>query len=182
MPHWLVTWAALNAANSRRTLESPEAPFASVYLVPTRARTSGGQAADGIDTVAKYLALETTPDARAVIRSCRAAHTPQEQSQGRSLAIKTLGVASLADERRELTNQLAIELSQTVKRHWITPDTSANWEQLWRDEKQAASEANLEAAGDGNQSAPVAVGQAERHDTLGAPQPVQRVHVTQLCQ
>jgi hypothetical protein len=129
-------------------LESPEAPFDSVYLVPTRARTPSGQAADGVDAIAKYLALEMTPDARTVIRTCRGSQTPREQAQGRSLAIKTLGVASLADERRELTNQLAIELADTVKRQWVAPDTKANWEQLWRDEKQAANKASLDAAED----------------------------------
>jgi hypothetical protein len=134
---------SVESGKQSKGLESPEAPFASVYLVPTRARSTGGHAADGVDTVARYLAVETTPDARMAIRSCRASQTPREEAQGRSLAIKTLGIASLADERRELTNQLAIELAQTIRRHWVSPDASANWEQLWRDEKQAASEANL---------------------------------------
>jgi hypothetical protein len=146
--------------------ESCNLPIDSLYLVPTRGKSADGQASDGLDTVARYLALETTPDARSIIRSCRASQTPREQLPARSLAIKTLGVASLANERHKFTIQLAAELAQAIKRHWVTVDRSANWEQLCRDEKQAASAANLEADSSDKPTVPVAAAPANETTPL----------------
>jgi hypothetical protein len=137
--------------------ESRDAPFDYVYCVPTRARTTDSQGADALDMVAKYLALDASPDARAAIRSCRASHTPREQSGGRSLAIKKPGYASLADRQREFIRELATELADAIKRHWLTKDNSANWERLVREEQQAASVPKLAAATDNDPNAPPAV-------------------------
>ena len=58
--------------------ESDRAPFDCVYCVPSRARTADTPGLDALDTVAKYLALETLPEARAALRSCRKSrHAPR---------------------------------------------------------------------------------------------------------
>ena len=80
--------------------ESTEAPFDCVYWMPVRTRTSDAQAVDAFDTVAKYLALEGTPDARASLRSCRMSPTPREKSPDRSLTLKKVSYASLAEQKR----------------------------------------------------------------------------------
>ena len=137
--------------------ESLEAPFDCVYCVPARARTTDSQGADAVDTLAKYLALESTPEARAAIRSCRASQTPREQSRGRSLTLKKLGYASLADRKHEFISELAAELVDAIQQHWLTKDSSADWEQLVRGEQQAASVPKLAAATDGEPAAPPVV-------------------------
>jgi hypothetical protein len=117
--------------------ESRTAPFDCVYIMPSRPKTGDAATIDTLDTVAKYLAWETRPDARAVVRSCRQSHTPREQQHGRSFTIKTLGFASLADRKREFISDLAVDLATAIKRHWLTEDASANWEQLILQEQQA---------------------------------------------
>jgi serine/threonine protein kinase len=124
----------VDQATQNQPFESNEAPFDSVYCVPIRARSKDNQAADALDPIAQYLALETTPDARTVIRSCRASKTPREQSPGRTLNLRLFGLSSLADQKTELVNKLAIALREAVKQHWVTKDDSADWERLVREE------------------------------------------------
>jgi serine/threonine protein kinase len=151
-----------NASTSGRPIkansfESREAPFDCVYCVPARARTAGSQGADALDTVAKYLALETMPDARAAIRSCRTSPTPREQSRGRSLLLRKLGYASLAERKRKLIHELATDLANAIKRRWLTKDDSADWERLVHNEQQAASVPKLAPATDGKSNGPPVV-------------------------
>jgi hypothetical protein len=82
--------------------------------------------------------LESSAGARAAIRTCREAQTPREQSRGRSLSLRLFGLSSLADQKTELLNKLAIELREAIKQHWMTKDNSADWERLVRDELLAA--------------------------------------------
>ncbi len=149
--------SASEAAVKANRFESREAPFDCVYCVPARARTSDSQGADALDTLAKYLALESMPDARAVIRSCRTAQTPREQSRGRSLSLKKLGFASLADRKHEFIRELANDLAEAIKRHWLAKDNSADWERLVRNEQQAASVPKLATATEGEPGAPPVV-------------------------
>jgi serine/threonine protein kinase len=134
--------------------ESPEAPFDCVYWVPASAHTTGAQAVDALDTVAKYLAMEGSPDVRSVLRSCRMSPTPREQSRDRSLTFKKLGRASLADYKRTFIETLAVELADAVKRYWFTVDTSADWERVVREDRQAASSPKLDRATHSDSSLP----------------------------
>jgi serine/threonine protein kinase len=143
-----------NQGNSETTtanqpFESCTPPFDGVYCVPAGARTRNTRAADALDNIARYLALESLPEARAVIRSCRKSHSPREQVHGRSLSLKCLGFSSLTDQKRESINSLAIELADAVKRFWVTKDTSADWERLVREEHQAQVAAATAAAAEG---------------------------------
>ncbi len=131
------------------SFESSESPFDSVYCIPSCARTTESQGTDALDLVAKYLALETKPGARSALRSCRAAKTPREQARGRSLVLKKLGFASLADRKREFIHQLAADLADAIKRHWLATDNSADWERLVRDEQQAANVPKLAVPSEG---------------------------------
>jgi hypothetical protein len=129
--------------------ESDRAPFDCVYCVPSRARTTDAPGLDALDMVAKYLALETLPEARAALRSCRKSGTPREQARPRALVIKKLGYASLADRKHEFIHELATDLAEAIRHHWLAKDTSADWERLIRAEQQAASIPKLAAAVDG---------------------------------
>lgn len=131
-----------------KTFDSREAPFDFVYWVPMRARKADAHSVDALDTVASYLASEATPDARAVIRSCRLSSTPRERSRNRSLSLRALGYASLANQKHRSICELAVDLADAVKRHWLTKDTSADWERLVREEQQAANLPKLETATD----------------------------------
>ena len=133
--------------------ESHQAPFDAVYLVPTRTRAGEVRGNDPLDVVAKYLALETRPETRSALRTCRAAKTPREESRGAKLSIKKLGLASLADRKLELIQQLARELAEEVKRRWLAQDQSANWAKLVRDEEKAASLPKIQIAAEGDPNA-----------------------------
>ncbi len=122
---------------SGQPFDSPGAPFDCVYIMPSRSKTGETATIDTLETVAKYLAWETKPEARAVIRSCRRAHTPREHMPVRSFTLKTLGFASLADRKREFISDLAADLAAAIKRHWLTEDSSENWDQLILQEQQA---------------------------------------------
>ncbi|HEX2474347.1 MAG TPA: tubulin-like doman-containing protein [Lacipirellulaceae bacterium] len=135
--------------------ESRGAPFDCVYIMPSRPKTGDATTIDTLDTVAKYLAWEKRPEARAVIRSCRGAQTPREQQHGRSLTIKTIGFASLADRKREFISDLAVDLAAAIKRHWLTEDSSENWEQLILQEQQANRVPKLVPQSGGNGEAMV---------------------------
>ncbi len=126
--------------------ESTEAPFDCVYCVPSRPRTADTPGTDALDMVARYLALETTSEVRGVLRSCRATQTSREQSRGRSLALKKLGYASLADRKRKFIHDLAADLVDAIKHHWMARDNTADWERLVHAERQAASVPKLAAA------------------------------------
>jgi hypothetical protein len=67
------------------------------------------------------------------------------------------GYASLADQKREFIGELASDLADAVKRHWLTNDTSADWERLVHEEQQAVSIPKLETAKGGDSKAPPAV-------------------------
>jgi serine/threonine protein kinase len=129
-----------NSGQTSRNLpfESRAAPFDCVYCVPIRARSKDNQTTDALEPIAQYLALESSAGARAAIRTCREAQTPREQSRGRSLSLRLFGLSSLADQKTELLNKLAIELREAIKQHWMTKDNSADWERLVRDELLAA--------------------------------------------
>jgi serine/threonine protein kinase len=135
--------------------ESRGAPFDCVYIMPSRPKTGDTATVDALDTAAKYLAWETWPEARAVIRSCRASHTPRQQQHGRSFTIKTLGFASLADRKREFISDLAADLATAIKRHWLTEDASQDWEQLILQEQQANRVPKLVPQAGGNGEAKV---------------------------
>lgn len=141
-------------AAKMKVFESQEAPFDCVYWVPTRARTTNAHSLDALDAIANYLSLERAADARAALRSCREADTPREQSRGRSLTLKKLGCASLADQKRKFIIELAAELADAVKQHWIREDYSADWERLVSNEQKSASTPKLRAATDAG-AAPV---------------------------
>lgn len=138
------------------SFESQQAPFDHVYWVPARSRATATQPVDVLDTLAKYLALDWTPESRAALRSCRTSRTPREKSE-QSFRLRKLGYASLADQKRSFVGQIAVELAEAVKHHWLTNDASANWEKLVREAEQAASEAKLVPANDENPNAPRAV-------------------------
>ena len=76
-----------------------------------------------------------------MIRTCRASQTPREQARGRSLSLRLFGLSSLADQKTELMNKLAIALGDAIKRHWISKDDSADWQRLVREELVAPSKA-----------------------------------------
>jgi serine/threonine protein kinase len=136
--------------------ESHEAPFDTVYCVPARNRKVDLQD-DVLNSVAKYLALESIPESRAAIRSCRAAPTAREQLRPRALALKKFGCESLADRTRELLNDVSKSLANAIKRHWLTTDTSADWPHCVRMEQQAASIAKLETPAGGDNGTPAEV-------------------------
>lgn len=138
------------------SFEARQAPFDHVYWVPARARAAAVQPVDLLDTLAKYLALDWTPEARAALRSCRSSRTPRDHSE-QSFKLRKLGYTSLADQKRSFVGQIAVGLAEAVKHYWLTNDTSANWERLVREAEQAASEAKLAPASDENPDAPRAV-------------------------
>lgn len=140
--------------NSRSSaFESHQAPFDAVYLVPTRARAGEARSSDPLDVVAKYLLMESCPETRAAVRSCRAAKTPREEARGSRLSIRKLGFASLGDRKLELIQQVAGELAEEVKRRWLTPDVTANWEKLIRDEEKAAALPKMQTPTEGEPAA-----------------------------
>ncbi|HJQ81632.1 MAG TPA: hypothetical protein VJ828_16840, partial [Lacipirellulaceae bacterium] len=143
-------------SRERPAFESQDAPFDHVYFVPTRARTGDAQALDPLDVIARYLACEANPDARAAIRSCRAAQTPGESSRGRGLVLKKFGHASLADRQHEFIKELAVELAAAVKEYWVRPDRSQDWQQLMLAEQKATKVPKL-ARPSGDPAAPVTV-------------------------
>lgn len=140
-------------ATRSSAFESHQSPFDEVYLVPTRARAGEVRGHDPLDVVAKYLALETRPEIRPILRTCRNVKTPREESRVAKLAIRKLGLASLADRKLELIQQLARELAEEVKRHWLDKDNSANWEKLVRDEEKAVNLPKIQAPLDGDPNA-----------------------------
>jgi serine/threonine protein kinase len=155
-----------NEGTSGRTsqaqqFESREAPFDYVSWVPAGARATDGNSTDSLSDAAKYLGLEWVPGARATLRACRASLTPREQTYGRSLTLKMWSYASLADQKRNLIGKLAIDLAESVKRHWLTNDTSADWERLVREDQQAAVAPTLDGSKGNDLNAPPAV--APRH-------------------
>jgi hypothetical protein len=89
-------------ASRRQLFESREAPFDYVSWVPANSRATDTNSSDALNAVARYLALEWTPDARAMLRSCRVSPTPREQSCGESLTFRMSGYASLADQNASL--------------------------------------------------------------------------------
>lgn len=134
--------------------QSSAAPFDCVYFVPTRIQSGNARVPNALDILANYLAQETTPAARGILRACRASHTPREQRSGGRLTLKKLGYASLADQKHELVIDLAANLAEAIKRHWLQPDTSADWERIVRKELRAASAAKQEATSEEDPSAP----------------------------
>jgi serine/threonine protein kinase len=145
--------------NAVRTqlFESSEAPFDYTYWVPAHTRTTNADSVGALDAAAKYLALYSTPDARATLRSCRTSRTPREQSHGRSLTLKQAGYASLADQKRAFICELASDLATEVKQYWFAHDRSADWVRLVREEQQAASVPKLDTAKSSGSNAPPAV-------------------------
>ena len=134
--------------------ESASAPFDCVSLLPTGSRTGGDQRVDVLATAARCLAVEQTAEARAVLRSGRMSPTPREQLRGKSLAFKKVGYASLADQKRQFTHSLAVDLADAVKRHWLSTDRSADWNKLVREEQEALASAALSAPAIGDSEAP----------------------------
>ncbi len=146
--------SAGNESTLAQLFDSTDAPFDSVYWMPIRTRTADSQSVDAFDTVVRYLALDGIPDARATLRSCRTSPSSREQSGVRSLTLKRASFASLADQNRQCAQELAADLAQAVKRHWLTKDTSADWERLVREENQAANVPKLLAATDTSPNSP----------------------------
>jgi serine/threonine protein kinase len=143
------------AAARTQLFESREAPFDCVSWMPAISRTTDANSTDALSAAAKYLALEWTPDARTVLRSCRVSPTPREQSRGRLLTLRMSGYASLADQKHEFIGELACDLAAAVRRHWLTDDTSADWERLVHEEQQHADGTpKLETAKDDSNTPP----------------------------
>jgi hypothetical protein len=67
------------------------------------------------------------------------------------------GYASLTDQKREFIGELASDLADAVKRHWLTDDTSSDWERLVREQQQAAAIPKVEPAKGSDSNAPPAV-------------------------
>jgi hypothetical protein len=139
------------------SFESDRAPFDCVYCVPSQARTTESPGHDALNTVAKYLALELLPESRAALRSARGARTPREQARPRALVLRKLGYASLADRKRDCIQHLAADLVRAIKHHWLTADTSADWERLVRSEQEAANMPKLAPIEGENAGPPVVV-------------------------
>jgi serine/threonine protein kinase len=146
-----------DATGQTKLFESSDAPFDCVYWVPAHIRTTNADSVGALDAVARYLALDATPDARAMLRSCRVSKTSREQSRGRSLILKRAGYASLAEQKRKFICELATELATEVKRHWLTSDTSADWARLVREAEQASSVPKLETTKTSGSNAPPVV-------------------------
>jgi serine/threonine protein kinase len=125
--------------------ESRNAPFDFVYCVPTRTDQAKANGTDALESLARYLALENSVKARAVLRSCRASQTPREQARGKALSLRKLGYAAVADQTREFIRVLAADLARAIRCHWLTVDKNADWERLVRDEQQSASIPKLAA-------------------------------------
>jgi hypothetical protein len=139
--------------------ESQAAPFDHIYCIPVRAAKADGQATDASETLTNYLALDQFSDARAALRSCRSAPTAREQSPSQTLRLRKLGYASLGDQTRSFIHELAGELAEAVKRHWIGADESADWEALVRAahqqrHQQAVGELQMASA---NAEAPITI-------------------------
>jgi len=120
------------------------APFDCVYWVSTSTKTADSHSVDGPDVASKYLALETVPEARAAFRTCRTAPPSNEKLRSLVLNLKKIGYASLADHKRGFISPIATELADAVKALWLTPDTSADWEKLVREEQLSTSVPKLE--------------------------------------
>jgi hypothetical protein len=125
-------------STTHQPFESPNAPFDCVYCVPTGNASADGRATFTIDSVAEYLAFESSPEFRAAIRSCRISPTPRETSRARSLTLKKFGWASLGAVRQRFIDKLAVELSSAVRRLWLTSDESADWARLVHEEQRTA--------------------------------------------
>jgi hypothetical protein len=131
-------------ASQTQLFESPKAPFDCVYWVSTSTKTADSHSVDGPDVASKYLALETVPEARAAFRTCRTAPPSNEKLRSLVLNLKKIGYASLADHKRGFISPIATELADAVKILWLTPDTSADWEKLVREEQLSTSVPKLE--------------------------------------
>jgi hypothetical protein len=101
--------------------------------------------------------LETKPAARAAIRSCRTEQSPREVTLDGTLKLKKIGVASLADRRQELLKELANDLAEEVKRHWLATDKTTNWPARVQEEQQAALLPKLAATNETDGAAPPVV-------------------------
>jgi serine/threonine protein kinase len=151
-----------NQSTAERTtqnapFESRTAPFDCVYCVPAQTCSASAHGADALDVAARYLALETTPEARGALRSCRASQTPREKAHAGALALKTVALASFDDQKHEFIGVLAADLAEAIKQHWLTIDKSNDWERLVRDEQRAVSTPKLAAAPEGEPGTPRAV-------------------------
>lgn len=138
-----------NESTAERTsraklFESRKAPFDCVYWVPADTRGSDAGSVDTLSTMARYLALELAPEIRAALRSCRESLTPREQLCDRSLTFRMPSYASLADYKRKFIDELASDLANAVKRHWLSKDNSTDWDQLVYEEQQATATPKLE--------------------------------------
>ncbi|MEX0642772.1 MAG: tubulin-like doman-containing protein [Pirellulales bacterium] len=140
-----------------QSFESRDAPFDFVYCVAARPRTDKAKSVDSLDMVARYLALEQNSHARAVFRSCRLSPSPREMSRGRSLLLRKLGHASLADHKRKFIDDLAADLANAIQRYWLTKDTTSDWERLVRAANKSANAPQPTPAADGNPPSPLPV-------------------------
>jgi hypothetical protein len=135
-------------ASPTQLFESRNAPFDCVYWVPTSVKTADSFSVDGPEVTAKFLALETVPEARAAFRSCRTAPPTNEKLRSLVLNLKKIGYASLADHKRGFITAIAAELADAVKALWLMQDTSADWEKLVREEQLSTSVPKLEPKSD----------------------------------
>ncbi len=136
---------------------SSERPFDRVYCVSERTRTAEGSTEDILETVAKYLALDTKAAARGALRSCRATRTAREEVHGGTLTLQKFGLASLADRKCELLREFAADLAAAVEHHWITKDTSTDWPARVQEEQRTASAPKLKTPASDGTAAPPAV-------------------------
>jgi serine/threonine protein kinase len=131
--------SSLKEAGGAKQFESADAPFDGLYWLPVLPTKPGTAKVDATDSIAKYLAQERLSDVRAIVRTCRSVRTPREEQNVRSLTIKKPGIALLADQKRTFLRELAVDLAGAVKRYWLSPDASRDWERLVRAEQEAAS-------------------------------------------
>lgn len=144
----------VEASRTPNYFESQRAPFDCAYLMPTRHREGCAEPIDSLEVVAQYLAMDNEPDAVGLIRSCRLARTNREELFGKRLTIRTLGVASLADRKRQFISLLADDLAAAVKRYWLSEDTSEHWDQLIVQAQQSCCVSdNSPQAGDSDNAA-----------------------------
>ena len=166
------------AGGKTQLFESRERPFDS-SIGCRRGLAPRKRAEDTLDG-GQVSGLEATPDARAVLRSCRESQTTRTVVRP-SLAIRKLGYASLADQKRMFMTELAAELADAVKRHWLAKTRAPIGNGWCAKSSRRRAAANAKAAATVTRSSPPRVPR-QRCDAAGAPRPIQGTYVARVYQ
>jgi serine/threonine protein kinase len=118
---------ALSQQHGEHPFESDGPPFDHVYCIPALGRAQGASPNDVLNSAATYMLLESTADIGTILRNCRNASTSRDAATPISFSLRSFGCARLSDRQRSRFDQLAIELANSVKRHWLTDATGAEW-------------------------------------------------------